>query len=272
MAKYKKKRARELKHDRFRDTTMSLMDRLGDSLEGKGKAILYGLLAAIALGLIFMLFSSWRTRKANEARRALGRAIEISQAPIVETPVAGSATVSFPTETERARRAVEEFRQVEAKYSGTTREMARYWAANNLLKLDRPKAITELQSLTQSGETEVSTLAKFSLAQAKELDGKMDEAAQLYSELAKINSPFITQETANLRLASLYEKQGKKKEAADLLFNIVDSSRKAKDKDGKPLPQSTAATEAAQKLEKLDPARYAQLPPAADAPPPGTES
>ena len=272
MAKYKKKRARELKHDRFRDTTMSLMDRLGDRLEGKGKAILYGLIAAIALGTIFMLLNSWRTRKADEARRALGRAIEISQAPIVETPVAGSASISFPTETERARRAVEEFRQVEAKYSGTTREMARYWAANNLLKLDRPKAITELQSLTQSSESAVSTLAKFALAQAKELDGKPDEAAQLYSDLAKLNSPLITQETANLRLASIYEKQGKKKEAADLLFNIVEPARKAKDKDGKPLPQSTAATEAAQKLEKLDPARYAQLTPAADAPPAGTES
>ena len=30
MAKYKKKRARELKHDRFRDTTMLLADRMAD--------------------------------------------------------------------------------------------------------------------------------------------------------------------------------------------------------------------------------------------------
>ena len=29
MAKYKKKRARELQHDRFRDTTMGFFDRLG---------------------------------------------------------------------------------------------------------------------------------------------------------------------------------------------------------------------------------------------------
>ena len=270
MAKYKKKRARELKHDRFRDTTMGLMDRLGDRLEGKGKTILYGLVGLIALVIIFSIFNSWRNSKADEARQALGRAIDIAQSPIVATPVAGSTETSFPTETERAKRAVEEFRQVEAKYSGSTREMARYFAANNLLLLDRPKAITELQALTQSGEPEVATLAKFALAQAKEADGKYDEAAALYGELAKLNSPLITADTANLRLASVYEKQGKKKEAAEVLFNLIEPARKAKDKDGKPLPQSSAVREAAQKLEKLDPARYAQLTP--DAPPAGSES
>ena len=270
MAKYKKKRARELKHDRFRDTTMSLMDRLGDRLEGKGKTILYGLIALVAIGAALLIFNSWRNRKADEARQALGRAIEIAQAPVIEQPVPNSTTVSFRNETERAKRAVEEFRQVEAKYSGSTREMARYFAANNLLVLDRPKAIAELQNLTQSGEAEVSTLAKFALAQTKEADNKLDEAAAIYTELAKMNSPVITAATANLRLAAVYEKQGKKKEAADILFNIAESARKAKDKNGKPLQQPAAAREAAQKLEKLDPARHAQLTP--DTPPAGAES
>jgi hypothetical protein len=270
VAKYKKKRARELKHDRFRDTTMSLMDRLGDRLEGKGKAILYGLIGLIALGSILLIFNSWRNRKADEARQALGRAIEISQAPVNPTPVAGSTEISFPNEAERAKRAIEEFRQVEAKYSGSTREIARYFAASNLLTLDRPKAINELQGLSQSGDQEVAVLAKFALAQAKEADGKDDEAAALYNELARLNSPIITAETANLRLASVYEKQGKKKEAADLLFNIVEPARKAKDKDGKPLPQASAVSEAQKKLEKLDPARYAQLTP--ETPPADSES
>jgi tetratricopeptide (TPR) repeat protein len=261
VAKYKKKRARELKHDRFRDTTMGLMDRLGDRLEGKGKTILYAIVAAIALGVILLIFSSWRNRKADEARQALGRAIEIAQSPVLATPLPNSTEMSFPNEMERAKRAVEEFRQVEAKYSGSTREMARYFAANNLLVLDRPKATGELQNLAQSSDAEVATLSKFALAQAKEADAKYDEAAALYSELARLNSPIITPETANLRLADVYEKQGKKKEAADLLFNMIEPARKAKDKDGKPLPQSAAIGEAEKKLEKLDPERYAQLTP-----------
>lgn len=261
VAKYKKKRARELKHDRFRDTTMSLMDRAGDRLEGRGRTILYALGGLILLGAILLAFSSWRNRKADEARQALGRAIEIAQSPVIATPIAGSTEMSFPSEAERAKRAVAEFRAVEAKYSGETREMAKYFAAANLLSIDRPKAIGELQSLTQSSDQEVATLAKFALAQAKEADGQFDEAAALYTELARQGGQLITTETANLRLAAVYERQGKKKEAADLLFNLVEPARKNKDKDGKPLPQSAAVREAAQKLEKLDPERYAQLPP-----------
>ena len=47
MAKYKKKRARELQHDQFRDTAMSVFDRLGTRLEGRGKAILYGIVGVV---------------------------------------------------------------------------------------------------------------------------------------------------------------------------------------------------------------------------------
>ena len=103
------------------------------------------------------------------------------------------------------------------------------------------------------------------LAQTYESDGKYSEAAQLYGDLAKLNGVIITAETANLRLAKVYEKMGKKKEAADVLFNIVDASRKAKGDDNQPLPISAAAREAADELEKLDPERFAQLPP--EAPP-----
>ncbi|MFN2492633.1 MAG: tol-pal system YbgF family protein, partial [Pyrinomonadaceae bacterium] len=93
----------------------------------------------------------------------------------------------------------------------------------------------------------------FALAQAKETDGKYDEAAALLSELAGQNGVIVTAENANLELANVYEKQGKKKEAADLLFSIVDASRKQKDPDGTPSTPSGAAREAAEKLQKLDP-------------------
>jgi len=73
----------------------------------------------------------------------------------------------------------------------------------------------------------------------------------------------VTPDIANLRLASVYDKQGKKDEAAGLLFSIVVTARKAKDKDGKPVPESAASRAAAQQLLKIDPTRHAQLPPPA---------
>ena len=260
MAKYKKKRARELQQDRFRDTTMTFFDRLGDRLEGRGRTILYGLSAFLLTAVLVIAFVKWRNRKADEAQQALGRAITISNTAVLPNPIAGSNEPTFGNEKDRAQRAIDEFEKVAAKYGDPYRSESRYFIAVNRLVLDRPKAMAELAELSNSSVKEVAALSKFALAQANESDGKLDDAAKLYSELATLNSPTITHETANLRLAKVYEKQGKKKEAADLLFNIVDASRKAKGPDNLPLPTSSAAREAADELKKLDPDRYAQLP------------
>jgi hypothetical protein len=260
VARYKK-RAQELKHDAFRDKTMGIVDRLAEKLEGKGRVILYGLAALVAIGLI-VWFWSWRSnRKAQEAYRALGRAIEVASAPVTPAPSPGATERSFPTEKDRAESAVKEFQAVAAKYGNPYRELASYFIATNKLALNRNEGLNELNSLSQSGNEEVSTMAKFALAQAREEDGQYDAAATLYSELAKKNNAALPADTANLRLALVYQKQGKKKEAADILFNIVDASRKAKDPEGKPMTPSAAARDAATELEKLDSARYAQLPP-----------
>jgi tetratricopeptide (TPR) repeat protein len=261
VAKYKKKRARELQHDRFRDTTMGFFDRLGNALEGKGRTILYGLGGLLLAGLLVILFVKWNHKKSNEAREAMGRAITITKAPVMATPVAGTTELTFNSEVERAQKAIAEFEKVAAKYGDPYRTESLYFIASNRLVLDRPKGLTELEQLSKSDIDEVATLSKFALAQAKESDGKLDEAAQLYTEIARLNSPTVSAETANLRLAKVYEKQGKKKEAADVLFNMVDASRKAKGADNQPIPTSAAAREAAGELQKLDPDRYAQLPP-----------
>lgn len=261
MANYNKKRARELQHDRFRDTTMGFFDRLGEKLEGRGLTILYGLGAVILVAILVVVFVKWRGRKADEAQQALGRAITISTTEIGPTPPSGSNEPSFNSEYDRAQRAISEFEKVAAKYGDPYRAEARYFIASNRLLVDRPKGLSELSELSNSSVPEVAALSKFALAQAKESDGKLDEAAQLYSELAKQNSTSVSADTANLRLAKVYNKQGKKKEAVDLLYNMVDASRKAKGENNQPAPVSSAAREAATELQKLDPARYAQLPP-----------
>ena len=260
MAKYKKKRARELQHDRFRDTTMSFLDHLGNLLEGRGRTILYGLGGLIVAGLLVMVFIRWNNRKNDEARQALGRAINITIAAVTPSPLPGSTEVTFSSDKERAEKAIAEFEKVAAKYGEPYKSESRYFIASNRLVVDRQKGISELTELA-NGSGDVAALSKFALAQANESDGKLDDAARLYSELARLNSATVTAETANLRLAKVYEKQGKKKEAADLLFNIVDAARKAKGPDNQPIPQSTAAREAAEELQKLDPDRYGQLPP-----------
>lgn len=266
MARYKKKRARELQHDRFRDTAISLFDRLGDKLEGRGQSILYLVVGVVLVAVMAGVWVTWSRRKADEARRALGRAISITTAPLASTPGADPTGLRFNSEQERAQRAIEEFEKVAAKYGDPYRSEARLFIASNRLSVEREKAISELEELTNSGNRDVAILAKFALAQAREGDGKFDEAARLYQDLVSQNSVVVTPDTANLRLALVFQKQGKKKEAADILFQVADTARKAKDADGAALPQSEAAREAAQELQKIDPDRYAQLPPESPGP------
>ena len=260
MAKYKKKRARELKHDRFRDATMLLADRLADRVAGRRQQILYGLIALVVIAIGVYAIVRWRHKHAEEAQAAMGRAIAINAADIAQTPPPGSKDPVFSSQQERSERAIHEFEKIAAKYGDPYKTEALYFIATNDLVTNRLKAETDLQNLAQ-GSSETAILAKFALAQAKESDGNLAEAARLYGEIAQANSPVITPNSANLRLADVYNKQGKKKEAADILFNMVDTARKARDKDGKPIPESSASREAAQELLKIDPTRHAQLPP-----------
>ena len=260
MANYKKKRARELKHDRFRDATMLLADRLADRVAPRRQQILYGLIALVVIALGVYTIVRWRNKHAEEAQAAMGRAIAINAADIMPAPPPGSKDPVFSSQQERSERAIHEFQKIVAKYGEPYRTEAQYFIATNELVTNRLKAETDLQNLSQgSGDTAV--LSKFALAQAKEADGNLAEAIRLYGEIAQANTVVVTPNTANLRLAAVYEKQGKKKEAADILFNIVDASRKARDKDGKPITESSASRQAAQQLLKVDPARHAQLPP-----------
>ena len=136
------------------------------------------MLAAVLVGV----WLTWSRRKADEARRALGRAIAIATAPVSSTSPLDPAS-TYASEQERAQKAIEEFQKVAAKYGDPYRTEARYFIATNLLYVDREKGISELAELSKSSLSDIATLAKFALAQAKEADGKYDEAAQLYSQI-----------------------------------------------------------------------------------------
>ena len=260
MARTTKKRAKELKHDRFRDTTFETYGRLSNRFEGKGRTILYAAGGVVALVVLLLAFNWWRERRADAARHALGQAIKIAEAPVSPTPQPGQTGPTYATERERAQKAVEAFQKVQKDYGSPYSEIARYFAAANLLYVDRPKGLSELEALSKGGDDDVAARSKFALAQAREADAQYDGAAALYQELLKNGGGAVSPNAVKLRLASVYEKQGKRDEAVNLLFDMVKAAREAKGKDGKPLPESTAVRTAADKLQELSPERYAQLP------------
>lgn len=228
-------------------------------IEGKGKTILYALAAVAVLGVLIGVFYMWNRRSGGAAQSALGKAIETAQAPVTTQPLPPTYTgKAFKTEKERADAAIAEFQGVADKFGGAVGEKAKYFIATTRLSVDRNAAQQELEGLSKNGG-EVGALSKFALAQAKQGDGKFDEAAALYNDLAGMSDPVISKDTINLALAETYEKQGKKTEAADVYFKIADAASKAKDLDGKAVPMSQTAREAKDKLQALDPAKAAQI-------------
>jgi predicted negative regulator of RcsB-dependent stress response len=266
LARTTKKRAQQLKHDKFRDTTFDAADRLRHRYEGRGRTFLYAIGGAVALVVLLLAFNWWRERRADQASFALGKAIEIAEAPVSPTPQPNQTGPTFATERERAQKAVEAFQKVQSDYGSPYSEIARYFAAANLLTVDRPKGLSELEALTKGGGDEVAARARFALAQAREADAQYDAAAALYRELLNDKSGAVSPNAVRLRLAAALEKQGKRDEAVGLLFDMVRAAREAKGKDGKPIQPSTVTRAAADKLQELSPERYAQLPPEPLAP------
>jgi hypothetical protein len=245
--------------DAFQRKAERRIEDVTKKVEGRGKTILYALAALAVLAILLGIFVSWNRRSNAAAQAALGKAIETSQAQVTtQPPLAGSTAKTFKSEKERAEASIAEFQAVADKFGSPAREKAQYFIAVNKLSLDRAAATAELENLSKSGG-EVGTLSKFALAQAKEGDGKLDEAAALYGELAALSDPVVARDTINFSLASIYEKQGKKQEAANLYYEIAKKAYDAKDADEKPIQPSQTAREAKTKLQALDPTRAAEI-------------
>lgn len=245
--------------DPFQQQVIPKIEGFGKKFEGKGRTILYGIAALAVLLLIVFFAMRWSRGSNGAAQAALGDAIETSQAPISATgPAPGSTAKSFKSEQERANAAIEEFQAVADKFGGSVGEKARYFIAVNKLAVDRPAGVQELEGLA-NGTSDTAKMAKFALAQTRADDNRVDEAIALYQELLGMNDPLIAKDTLNFEIGKLYEKQGKKQEAADIYFNIAKAASEAKDMDGKPVTPTQTATEAKDKLKQLDPERAKQI-------------
>lgn len=245
--------------DPFQQKVGRSIEGAGKKLEGQGRNILYGLAALAVLGIVIWIFMSWSGRSSAAGQAALGRAIETSQAQITDTPPAGSTAKTFKTEKERAEASISEFQSVADKFGGSIAEKAKYFAAVNRLAVDRLAAIQELEALAKSN-SETGKLAKFALAEAKANGGDLDGAVTLYQELGTMSDPIVAKDTINFELAKIYEKQGKKQEAVDLLFNMVKAASEAKDLEGKPVTLTATAQSAKEKLKQLDPEKAKEIP------------
>ena len=246
--------------DPFQRAVGKRIEDAAGAFEGQGRNILYGIAAAVVLGLVIWIIYSWSGRTSAEAQTALGKAIEISQAAISETPpIAGSNQKSFKTIRERSEAAIAEFQSAADRFGGPAGDKAKYFIAVNRLLIDRPAGTQELEALV-SNSGEVGSLSKFALAQVRADDGKTDDAIKLYQELLASPDPVVAKETVQFELAKQYEKAGRKEDAVNVLFDLVKASSEAKDLEGKAVPLTQTAQSAKDKLKELDPEKAKEIP------------
>ncbi|MBL8181378.1 MAG: tetratricopeptide repeat protein [Blastocatellia bacterium] len=245
--------------DAFQQNVNAKLDEVGKKFEGNGRKIVYAVLALLVIALLVFVVMRLSRRSGAEAQAALGKAIETSQLRVTDQPVpAGSTEKTFKTEKERAEAAIAEFQTVVDKFGGSVGERAKYFIAVNRLVIDRAAGISELEAIAGSS-SDNGKLAKFALAQTRADDGKFDEAVKLYQELIAMPDAIIAKDTLNFALAKVYEKQDKKKEAADLYFTIAKTAADAKDAEGKPIPMTQTARDAKDRVTELDPERAKEI-------------
>ncbi len=245
--------------DEFQTNVGGRIEKLGDSLKGKGKSIIYSLLGFSVILLLIGGFFLWKRNQNLRAQTALGSAIETQQAFVTDAPVPEiESQQTFKTTKARAEAAIKKFQAVADNYGSPYSERAKYFIAVNKLITDKPNGMKELQQIA-SGSDENAMLAKFALGQEYESDGKLDEALKLYQELIAAEDPVISKDTLNFAVAGIYKEQGKEKEAADLYFNIANGASERKDSEGNQLPFTRIDNAALAELKKLDPERAKKI-------------
>lgn len=194
----------ELKQDKFAETAAGAMHW---TAEHRSKLI-NGSIALVVL--IALLGGGWwyMNHREQQANEALGHAMIIYNAPIRPAGVpADPQFTSFGSFAERAKAAHAEFAKIADQY-GSTRsgQYAKYFSAlSDSDSGNTSGAEQTLKSLADARNDEISSLAKFALANAYRGSNREADAVKLLKELADHPTTSVPKTTAQFELAEIYE-------------------------------------------------------------------
>ncbi len=228
---------RQLKQDRFAETTK---ETISWAVEHRAVLVTSLIAAAVVVAIGLGSWWYWNTRN-QQANMALGKAMETYNAPLrpASTP-APSEMVTFTSAQERARVAHNEFQKVADQYGHTSSgKIARYMAGITAIDAgDTKGGEQELKEVADTGNNDISALAKLALAGVYRNTGRDKDAVELYKSLMAKPAPSVSKATAQLALASLYEATNQGTEANKLYAEIL-----------KQEPRSAAAGIANEKMQ-----------------------
>jgi predicted negative regulator of RcsB-dependent stress response len=186
-----------LKKDAVRDT----FAHGADALLAHQQQTIYLVVAVIVVALGVFGWRTYSQRQTVKAFAAFDDAMTVFQTPVGTPPSPGVTT--YPDDTKKFTEAESKFAAVASKYSRTRAgELARYYQALSLEKIGKDNdAKKSLQSLADSRDHDVASLAQFELAGIDDRTGQGTDAEVLYKRLVANPTVLVPKPVAMLALA-----------------------------------------------------------------------
>lgn len=206
----------ELKTDKF-------VEEVGQTvhfLEAHRQAIIrYGVIALVAIVVAVAGYGYLRAKR-SERQQALGRVLEIYNAPVIDPPPA--EFMAFRTEQEKDEAVVKGCNEIIQKYPGSEEAaMATMLLGSHAADQgDVDAAERYFRKAAAEGNREFRSLAQFSLAQLYASQRKDAEAEKILRELAGKPTVLVTADQAQIELARILARKNPE-EARKLVSPLV---------------------------------------------------
>lgn len=212
---------KELKTDKFAQGVGTGFEFLS---EHRGQALRYGLLG---LAVVVIVAGIWlyRGHQATMRTDLLAKALRIDDASVGAPQ---PPRLNFPTAEDKEKARIAAFTDVATKYPGSP-EGAMAQLALAAAQVDKGRldeALKTFQNINDTGPAPYDSVARLSISQIYESQGKNAEAEKLLRQLIDKPTVFVSKEQATLDLARLLAKSNPA-EARKLLAPLSASPRTA---------------------------------------------
>jgi len=199
---------RDLKHDKFVDEMGSLSTRARENQ----RMLLLATCAVVALAVLGYGIYFWRSSRETKGQVALGKGIETIESPLMAPPGSQpTPNAKFKTDADRQAAAEKQFKEVEAKFSGTDAAdvAGLYLARIEALHGNTASARKRLQHFVDEHPKHLLVGgARYSLYQLRIDAGEAPQVAQeLQAQIGKSDS-ILPSDTLLVLLAHAYDAQG----------------------------------------------------------------
>lgn len=252
LARASKKRTKiSVKDMRHRnDPMVRLYETIQDWLQDRGRPLVIAVGVLIGAALLYVAGSTFFSWRESKAARAFAEAHEKYSAPVQDATTLTTTPVGkfYTDEKVKWQETAEAFEKLASEYPGYYDQIGRYYAGAAYLHFDPAKGTQLLEQVAAKNDPETSDLARLALGEYHASLGENDKAIEIFEKLIA-SSPTLKQ-SAQLRLAQLYEKVDQTERAVESYFEVASADR-----------STPAGSEAEKRLSALAPDRVKDLPP-----------